>query len=123
MKKRDAKKKPVDGDKAEKTEKAKTNDTEVKLEADNETDKKKTTKKSAETSKETDENVKTEPADGTDGDNIAETDEMPVDKLSDAEDDDESKKKGDDKENRKKFVRLFCMHCRIESATFKVRSI
>lgn len=121
MKKRDAKKKPVDGDKAEKTEKAKTNDTEVKLEADNETDKKKTTKKSAENSKETDENVKTEPADGTDGDNIAETDEIPVDKLSDAEDDDESKKKGDDKENRKKFVRLFCMHCRIESATFKVR--
>lgn len=93
----------------------------MKLEADNETDKKKTTKKSTENSKETDENVKTEPADGTDGDNIAETDEMPVDKLSDAEDDDESKKKGDDKENRKKFVRLFCMHCRIESATFKVR--
>lgn len=95
----------------------------MKLEADNETDKKKTTKKSTENSKETDENVKTEPADEIDGDNIAETDEMPVDKSSDAEDDDESKKKGDDKEKRKKFVRLFCMHCRMECASFKVRSI
>lgn len=43
---------------------------------------------------------------------------MQVDKSDD--EDTESVKKGDDKEKRKKFVRLFCVHCRIESATFKV---
>lgn len=48
----------------------------------------------------------------------AEGDETHVDKSTDNEDEE---KKGDDKEKRKKFVRLWCVHCRIESATFKVR--
>lgn len=50
------------------------------------------------------------------------TDAMDIDKMADAEKDDKKKIKTDDnKEKRKKFVRLWCVHCRIECATFKVK--
>lgn len=124
LKKRDAKKKvTTDGDEAEKSEKIKTDDNDLKSDAENESDKKKTTKKSADSvGIENDENKECGSVDAAEVDATAEeaeTDELQVGKSSDAEDD-ESDKKGDDKEKRKKFVRLFCMHCRIESATFKV---
>lgn len=49
------------------------------------------------------------------------TDAMDTDKVADADKDDKKKIKIDDnKEKRKKFIRLWCVHCRIECATFKV---
>lgn len=116
LKKRDAKRKIAEGDDADKTEKAKTDEIDAKSDAENDTDKKKATKKSTESGNEIDDSKEADSVDAAEADITAEGDEMLVDKSSDAEDDES--KKDDDK--RKKFVRLYCMHCRIESATFKV---
>lgn len=124
MKKRDtaAKKSAVDDDESEKLEKSKTEDTESKSDAEKESDKKKSTKKpSDDDNNENDENKDAdESIDDSKTDATNDADKLPIDKSSDAEGDSESVKKGDDKDKRKKFVRLFCPHCRIESATFKV---
>lgn len=121
LKKRDtvAKRTPAEAlDDSEKPEKSKTEEIDTKSDDDKETEKKKSSKKSA-TTENSIEGEDTKEIDATDEktDATAEGDELQENKSSDAEDDD---KKGDDKEKRKKFVRLWCVHCRIESATFKV---
>lgn len=124
MKKREtaAKRTNAEADDGEKLEKSKTEENDARTEDGNESEKKKPIKKAtiidssneSEDKKDDDNEVTEEKIeDATEGD------EMQVDKLSDAEDDE---KKGDDKEKRKKFVRLWCVHCRIESATFKVNA-
>lgn len=90
----------------------------MKSDVEKETDKKKPTKKPSDDAIENEENIAEDSVEETATDAANEENEMEVDK-SDNEDT-ESAKKGDDKEKRKKFVRLFCVHCRIESATFKV---
>lgn len=123
MKKRDtaAKKKANEGEAGEKMDKSKTEENDTKAVAESEQDKKKIAKKSG-----TDEDNENSEgkllACGNESAADVQTeadDDMKVDKTSDNEDD-ENLQKDEDKEKRKKFVRLFCVHCRIESATFKV---
>lgn len=123
MKKRDTatKKKATDADDGDKPEKVKSDENE-KMDAESDADKKKITKKSAiDDGNENAESKVLESGDGSTADIQADTgDDIQMDKTSDNEDDEAMK--DDDKEKRKKFVRLFCVHCRIESATFKVRT-
>lgn len=120
MKKRDsvAKRKATEGDDGDKVDKLKTDEADAKSDGEKEPDKKKPKKTTTDSGNEIDDNKETESAEGGGGDATNETDEMLIDKSDN--DDDDAGKKGDDKEKRKKFVRLWCMHCRIESATFKV---
>lgn len=115
LKKREttAKRTSTEADDSEKAEKSKTDGTDAKSGDEKDPEKKKSVKK---TTTEGGDNKETESIEG-EGDFAAEGDEMTVDK-SDNEDADD---KGDDKEKRKKFVRLWCVHCRVESATFKVQ--
>lgn len=108
----------ADGDDVEKPDKPK-EDGEQKPDAEHDAEKKKTTKKAAaDADNENGENKDAESGDGIAPD-TTEADEMLVDEDNG---DGGSPKKDDDKEKRlKKFVRLLCVHCRIESATFKVR--
>lgn len=91
------------------------------MDAESESDKKKAVKKSTiDGDNENAEGKVSESGEGGAADIETEADDdMHIDKTSDNEDDET---KGDDKDKRKKFVRLFCVHCRIESATFKVRT-
>ncbi|XP_031632497.1 zinc finger protein on ecdysone puffs-like isoform X2 [Contarinia nasturtii] len=114
------KKNIVEEDDGERTSKSKTEETDSKSDVDKESDKKKSTKKpSDDNENENDENQVEETIDDSKLNAPNEADKLPITKASDNEDDKESVKKEDEKEKRKKFVRLFCPHCRIESATFK----
>lgn len=101
-------------------EKAKTDENDAKSDTEKESEKKKSaSKKSAAATDSANESEDKKETESTEEKTEAgEGDEAHVDKSTDNEDDE---KKGDDKEKRKKFVRLWCVHCRIESATFKVR--
>lgn len=120
LKKRDTvvKRKATEGDDIEKTDKSKAEENDAKSDNEKEPEKKKGKKSTtADSSNESEDKKETESTEDKLDESNAETNEMLVDKSSDNEDDE---KKGDEKEKRKKFVRLWCVHCRIESATFKV---
>lgn len=123
LKKRDtaaAKRKAAEGDTGEKAEKLKTEENDAKSDNEKESEKKKSASKKSTVTDSTNESDDKKGTESTEEKTEAtvEGDEAQVDKSTDNEDED---KKGDDKEKRKKFVRLWCVHCRIESATFKVR--
>lgn len=122
MKKRDtvaAKRKAAEGDNGEKAEKSKTDENDAKSDTEKESEKKKSVSKksTAATDSANESEDKKETESTEEKTEAVEGDEALVDKSTDNEDEE---KKGDDKEKRKKFVRLWCVHCRIESATFKV---
>lgn len=53
--------------------------------------------------------------------NVNDSNATDADRKTDADKIEKKKLKVDDKEKRKKHVRLWCVHCRIECATFKVK--
>lgn len=122
LKKRDTavSRKTSEGSGGEKAENSKSEENDAKSDDDDEKDsekKKNASKKSTATDATNESEDKKETESTEENADAAVGEEAPLDKSTDNEGDE---KKSDDKEKRKKFVRLWCVHCRIESATFKV---